>query len=272
MLTITGYTDPIEVGQTVTLTAEINDLVEGDTATYTWSTGETTTTVEYSPTQAGSVEITCNAVITRADTSTENVSDSVTVVAKDPVIAVTGITISPANFTGKPGDVVKLTALITPANATDKTVTWSKTGSVTIVSNGLTATATITQDAVNGSAQVTATQGTINGSANITIDIPLPPENDSPLNREFYVHFIEHRNQGSVAVPYWVLDEINEAIKTGVDWTKPRENGFKFNKGVQSIVDAINTYDSVLVRGSRNGRTFILTKDDLPGTVVPTSL
>ena len=84
---------------------------------------------------------------------------------KDPV-AVTGITLSQKTFTGAVGATKQITVTFEPADATDKTVTWtssddtkatvSNTGLITIVAEG---TATITAETSNGIKETVAVTG-----------------------------------------------------------------------------------------------------------------
>ena len=82
----------------------------------------------------------------------------VTVTTSVPVVAVTSVTVSPKTLNLEVGQIgTKLTATVTPDNATDKTVTWTSNndkvatvaadGTVTAVGEG---TATITATAANG--------------------------------------------------------------------------------------------------------------------------
>lgn len=81
----------------------------------------------------------------------------------DGAVSVSAVTVSPATATVKVGDVVTLSATITPENATDKTITWSSSddkiatveaGKVTGVAEG---TATITATTKEGGKTATST-------------------------------------------------------------------------------------------------------------------
>ena len=73
---------------------------------------------------------------------------------EDPVIAVSGITLSQSSVSIEEGATVSLTANVSPSNATDKTVTWSSsnTGVASVAGGVVTGVA-------EGSATVTATAG-----------------------------------------------------------------------------------------------------------------
>ena len=72
----------------------------------------------------------------------------------DPVIAVTGITLSQTSISLEVGGKVSLTATVSPSDATDKTVTWTSSDpSVVSVESGLVKAVSA------GTATVTATAG-----------------------------------------------------------------------------------------------------------------
>jgi len=72
----------------------------------------------------------------------------------DPVIAVTGITLSQTSISLEVGGKVSLTATVSPSDATDKTVTWTSSNSgVASVSGG------VVTAAAEGTATITASAG-----------------------------------------------------------------------------------------------------------------
>lgn len=92
-------------------------------------------------TGTGSITVTTSPGTPRTATATINV--------KDPTVPVTGVTVTPATTTLETGTgatqtSVTLTAAIAPANATNKSVTWSASpsGRVTLTPNGLSCTVT----------------------------------------------------------------------------------------------------------------------------------
>ena len=73
---------------------------------------------------------------------------------EDPVVAVTGITLSQSSVSLEEGATVSLTATVSPSNATDKSVTWSSSNSgVATVSGG------VVTAVAEGTSTVTATAG-----------------------------------------------------------------------------------------------------------------
>ena len=106
---------------------------------------------------AGTARITATAEGANSTTVTNYVDITVT------TIAVTGVTLNKNSTSLTVGDTDTLTATISPANATNKNVTWSSdTTSVATVSNGTvtaiaSGTATITVTTVDGSKKATCT-------------------------------------------------------------------------------------------------------------------
>lgn len=76
-----------------------------------------------------------------------------TVVVKNKVIEVTGISVSPSNLTLNKGESKALSVYISPSNATNKTVTWTSSNNniVTVSSNG------VVKGLVRGVTTITAT-------------------------------------------------------------------------------------------------------------------
>ena len=73
---------------------------------------------------------------------------------EDPVVAVSGITLSQSSVSIEAGSTVNLTATVSPSNATDKTVTWSSSNAgVASVSGG------VVTGVAEGNATVTASAG-----------------------------------------------------------------------------------------------------------------
>ena len=82
-------------------------------------------------------------------------------------VAVTSVSLSQAAVTLEPGGTVSLTAIVNPANATNKSVTWSSSNQVVAtVDNG-------TVKALSqGTATITATSGDKKATCEVTVQIP----------------------------------------------------------------------------------------------------
>ena len=143
----------LTAGDSVTLTATVAPENATD-KTVTWTSSNTgVATVENGTVKAVSAG---TAVIT-AKAGEKTAECTVTVKAPEPeIVEATGITLSRTTLSLKAGASAALTATVAPANATDKTVTWTSSntrvatvtnGTVKAVANG---TATITAATKNG--------------------------------------------------------------------------------------------------------------------------
>ncbi len=111
------------------------------------------------------------------------------VVAEEPDVAVTGITLDKTEATVKVGETATLTATVAPENATDKTVTWTTSDEkVATVANG------VVTAVAEGTATITAT--TANGlTAACTVTVEKAAEDDDkddevviePVSTAYYV-------------------------------------------------------------------------------------
>lgn len=150
-LTLNETDITMNVGDTTTLTATLSP--KDTTVTYTWSTSNSkVATVNTNGTitaKSGG-----NAVITVKSSNNLTATCNVTVISSD--IAVISVKLNKTALTIKKGNSEKLTATITPSDATDKTITWTSSNtSVATVSGGTVkalkkGTATITAKTSNG--------------------------------------------------------------------------------------------------------------------------
>lgn len=170
-ITPSGPLELTEGGSSVNLTANVQNPPADKTLTYQWTTNagdavgltnDTDGTVTVTPKKAAaSVSIT---VTVKWDGEDTGVSASCTATVNAPTtIPVTSITLSGPAAPLKVGGTFQLTPTVAPADATNKTVTWSNGGAeaATVSSTGLVTavkegTATITATAADGSG-VTAT-------------------------------------------------------------------------------------------------------------------
>ncbi|RYQ55911.1 Ig-like domain-containing protein, partial [Bifidobacterium pseudolongum] len=98
-------------------------------------------------------------------------SASVKVTVKNPVIAVSSVSLSGGASSLQVGGSTRFTATVAPANATDKTVTWasSDTKVATVDASG-----TVSAKAA-GTATITAKAGGKTASVKVTVSAPKPP-------------------------------------------------------------------------------------------------
>ncbi len=147
-VTLDKTTLSLTEGETATLTATIApDNATDKTMAWT-SSDETIATVKdgvVTAVKAGTATITVTA-------SGKTATCAVTVAAK--TIAVTSVTLDKTSLSLYPGDNATLTATVSPAEATDKTVTWTSSDeAVATVKNGVVTAVAI------GTATITATAG-----------------------------------------------------------------------------------------------------------------
>ena len=148
----------LEEGQTATITATVNPS-NATRKTVSWSSSNASVTTvsggKVTAVAAGSATITATA---------DGKSATCTVTVKKKVIAVTGITLNPTSVTITVGETATLTATVSPADATDKTVTWSSSDAkIATVKDG-----TVTAVAA-GTTKITATAGGKTATCEVTV-------------------------------------------------------------------------------------------------------
>ena len=120
----------LETGKTATLKATVT---QGNA---------TNKAVSWSSDTAGVATVDNNGKVTAVKVGTAKITvkttdgaktATCTVTVKDPVIAVTGVTLDKESATIDEGATVQLKATVVPANATDKTITW-KSGNAEVAS------------------------------------------------------------------------------------------------------------------------------------------
>ena len=158
-ITLSQTTASLIEGESVTLTAAVTPTDATD-KTVTWTTSDAAVaTVEngvVTAVAAGTATITAKA-------GEKTATCVVTVEKKE--IAVSGISLSQTTASLIEGESVTLTATVTPADATDKTVTWSTTdATVATVDNGV-----VTAVAA-GTATITAKAGEKSATCVVTVE------------------------------------------------------------------------------------------------------
>lgn len=170
----------IGIGSSETLTVNYTPADANTGKAVSWSSSNTSiATVDNSGKVTGVAAGTATITATSTTDNTISASCSVTVEA----IAVTGVSINPTSANLQIGGSTDLTATVLPANATDKSVSWtsSNTAVATVNNNGhvsavAAGTATITVTTTDGSktntCSVTVTAGPPVPSTNLTLHVP----------------------------------------------------------------------------------------------------
>lgn len=171
--TVTVAEDVIGV-TSITLSETALALVEGETATLTatvYPANATDKAVVWSSSDAAVASVSDAGLVTAVKEGTAeisatagNVSAQCTVTIRKNVIAVESITLSQTSLSMEEGQTAMLAATVSPADATDKTVTWTSSNNeiATVSTEGLITaikegTAKITASAGNQSATCTVT-------------------------------------------------------------------------------------------------------------------
>jgi len=171
-------------------------------------------------------------------------------------VPVTGISVNPTSLTLITGQTGQIEAVITPANATNKSVAWSS-------SNGAVATVSMTGvvTAVSpGSAVITATSvdGGFTASSSVTVTNPVVPVTGITLNHTTYS--IEEGNQFQLTATVLPAD----ATKKNVFWSSSDESAVTVNENglVNAMEPGIVTI-SVLTEDGRFTATCTVTVTSL---------
>ncbi len=225
-------TATIGIGSSETLTVNYTPADANTGKAVSWSSSNTSiATVDNSGKVTGVAAGTATITATSTTDNTISASCSVTVEA----IAVTGVSINPTSANLQIGGSTDLTATVLPANATDKSVSWTSSNTaVATVNNGhVTAiaagTATITVTTTDGSktafCSVTVTAGPPVPSTSLTIHVPEVYEDkllaggyNTPLTvvngREYEVYYTQRTGEGDY--PTFSTTLASEGKATGI--------------------------------------------------------
>ena len=110
-------------------------------------------------------------------------TDQRELIAEDPLVAVTGITVSPDSGTVEIAETIKIDATITPSNASNQSITWlsADTGIAAISTDGLVTgvaegsviiTATTEDGGFQASAEITVTDISTGISGSLSVEVP----------------------------------------------------------------------------------------------------
>lgn len=174
---------------------------------------------------------------------------------KDKPVAVTGVTLDKSALSISQGDTAQLTAAVTPANATDQTVTWTSSNQAvaTVSSAGLVSAVG------KGSATITAACGGVKAACAVTVTaraLSTEPLYEDSNVKITYLRIEKSRYDSDRAELY--LDVQNKTSqKITVQCEAVSLNGYTFNNIVMSddvsasstgtVNASIQNYDSSLV-------------------------
>ena len=169
-VSITGAPASLDYTKTVQLTATVLP-VNADNKTVTWNTSDATLATVSSTglvtalSKAGTVKITATA---------DGKSSEASIQVKAPVVAVTGVTMSPKTLTIEAGKTGKLTGTVAPANATNKSVTYtsSDTTKATVAVDGTVTVPANLHDDSTVVITVKTADGNKTDTATVTIKVP----------------------------------------------------------------------------------------------------
>lgn len=172
----TGITlDKATLTVIVNSTGELSATVAPSNATnknVTWSSNATTVATVVNGVVTG---VSAGSATITATTENGDFASSCIVTVKEADVTVTGVTLNKTTLDIYSDDVEELTAEVSPANATNKTVSWSSsaTSVATVSDNGVVTgisagTATITATAANGGFSSTCTVTVKNEMGNVT--------------------------------------------------------------------------------------------------------
>jgi uncharacterized protein YjdB len=215
-------------------TASLSATVTPSTATnksIAWSSSDTSVaTVDASGVVTGVAVGTANVIATTQD---GGFTASSVVTVTNTNIPVTGVSISPPTTTVAAGSTTPLTALVAPANATTKTVTWSSsaptvaTVSATGVVTGVSAGTAIITATAQGSFTATSTVTVTGGSGGTACGNPTAITLPSAQNGAGEACFVTSGNISFINSWNMQLVEINGVAYTN-KWSNnmpPRING-----------------------------------------------
>lgn len=86
----------------------------------------------------------------------------------------------------------------------------------------------------------------------IEVKVALDPYN---YDTDIYIHDLNPaRNKGFIQVGWWVIDEINSAVKSGIKWNEnPDDNKFKYNQYLNTLAKGFIKWPDLEVQGTRDG-------------------
>ena len=276
----------IEVGKTAQLTATVSPDNATDKS-LTWTSDKTNiATVSTSGVVSAKAEGTATITVTTKDGNKTATCQVTVKPSTTPIVAVTGVSLDKTSATLEVGGNLQLNAIVAPADATNKTVSWTsdKTNVASVDQNGkITAVA-------EGTAKITVTtaDGDFKAECNVTVNkksTPVPQTDltlhvpeiyeakgieggyDGSLttfnNREYEVYYVCRDASGSnISIATEPMDK-TDGLTTGTDKTVQAKDGwFKLSgsngKGGDSNAAAKDEFTSSSIQcvKMQNGHEF----------------
>lgn len=264
---ITPLNPEVEIGKDTTFTATPTDAPEG-TLSYAWTVdgvkkGSDKNTIVVKADAAGKQVV--KVVLTSTPAEGEPVSVEAESTLTVNLKTFTGsVKLSPANQEVEVGEKYTVTSVVEGVDSIEgltKTFSWD-TGETTEsiertaeVEGDLTPTITVTLKA-DGYKDKKLT-----GKAAVTVVAKVVPPEPEPEGCIRYIHPLDHRSSAYIWAGWWVMYEIEAAVKAGIDWKKPDDTELKYKRDLKTLAKMLEDYPNVEVQESKHG--YILNKETI---------
>ena len=228
---------------------DVSGVPSGANISYLWNTGETTKTIKKNQHLAGQVSLSCTVTVSDPSYATAVKTSNVVVVTVTQVNVNASLSIIPNKLQANVCEIITLTAFGTSTQpSTGFTYLWN-TGETTktitplittIGENVFTCTLTATH--------VDYGPSTVDDSVTI---IAKEVISDGCIR---HIHPLPSRASAFIWCGYWVLDELQQAVNDGIDWTQPDNTSLKYKCDLKTISLMMRVYQNVEIQESRNGR------------------
>lgn len=253
-------TTTIALGETYSIKCDVTGQPPSATITYKWDSGETTQTITGAGSVLGPMSRKCTVTVKATDYD-DYVGDSNTVtitVIKKTQTSTGEVVTSTPNI--KVGDTYKAQANVSdfPVGAlfTYKWNTGEKVKSISKVAETegeIKLKCTITVKADDYFDKVIETE-----EVTITVEALPVPEEPGCIR---YIHPLDHRSSAYIWAGWWVMYEIEAAVKAGIDWKKPDGTELKYKCDLKTLAKMLEDYPNVEVQESKHG--YILNKETI---------
>lgn len=261
---ITPLNPAVEIGKDTTFTATPTDAPEG-ALSYAWTVdgvkkGSDKNTIIVKADTAG------KQVVKIVLTSTPAEGEPVSVEAESTLTVnlktFTGsVTLSPATQEVEVSEKYTVTSTVEGVDSITgltKTFSWD-TGETTEsiertadVEGDLTPTLTVTLKATGYKDKK------LTGKAAVKVVAKSVTPEPEPSGCIRYVHPLDHRSSAYIWAGWWVMYEIEAAVKAGIDWKQPDGTELKYKCDLKTLAKMLEDYPNVEVQESKHG--YILDK------------